>query len=217
MDDIFPDTLVTPQEAERAMDAYEKAVEYLDQKGIIDRTRVGLVGFSRTCLYVKYALTHSSQHYAAAIAADGYDGGYFQYLFSANQNANSDSDSVLGAQPFGAGLGVWLKRSPGFMLETVETPILLEATGPGSLLGEWQWFSGLRLLDKPVDLLYLPTGTHVLVKPWDRIVSSGATVDWFCFWLKDEEDPDAGKAQQYALWRALRTRPANRASQNVPN
>lgn len=204
MDDIFSDVLVTPQEAERAMNAYEKAVEYLDQKGIIDHTRVGLIGFSRTCLYVKYALTHSSEHFTAAIAADGYDGGYLQYLFSANENANSDVDSAIGAQPFGAGLAVWFKRSPGFMLERVETPVLLQATSPGSLLGEWQWFSGLRLLDKPVDLLYLPTGTHVLVKPWDRMVSLSATVDWFSFWLKGEEDPDLAKAEQYVCWRELR-------------
>jgi len=99
---------------------------------------------------------------------------------------------------------MWLKRSPGFMLETVETPILLEAASPGSLLGEWQWFSGLKLLDKPVDLLYLPTATHVLVKPWDRLASLGPTVDWFRFWLKGEEDPDPAKAEQYAGWRELR-------------
>jgi dipeptidyl aminopeptidase/acylaminoacyl peptidase len=204
MDDIFSDALGTPEEAERAMDAYENAIQYLDQKAIIDRSRVGLIGFSRTCLYVKYALTHSSQHYAAAVAADGFDGGYLQYLFNANANANSDSDSVIGAQPFGAGLAVWLKRSPGFMLERVETPILAEATSPGSLLGEWQWFSGLRLLDKPVDLVYLPTATHVLVKPWDRIVSLSATVDWFSFWLKGEEDPDPAKAEQYVRWRELK-------------
>jgi len=29
-------------------------------------------------------------------------------------------------------------------------------------------------------------------------------VDWFRFWLKEEEDPDPGKAEQYARWRELR-------------
>jgi predicted peptidase len=67
MNDIFWDSLETHQETERAMSAYENAIEYLDQKCIIDRSRVGFVGFSRTCMYVKYALTHSTQHFAAAI------------------------------------------------------------------------------------------------------------------------------------------------------
>src|SRR5271154_6737646 len=45
MNDIFVDSLDTTKETERAMSAYENAVEYLDRKGIIDRNRVGLVGF----------------------------------------------------------------------------------------------------------------------------------------------------------------------------
>jgi hypothetical protein len=29
-------------------------------------------------------------------------------------------------------------------------------------------------------------------------------VDWFTFWLKDYEDPDPAKTQQYERWRELR-------------
>jgi hypothetical protein len=36
------------------------------------------------------------------------------------------------------------------------------------------------------------------------MVSQGGSVDWFCFWLKNEEDPDPAKAEQYARWRDLR-------------
>ena len=206
MNDIFHDSLGTPQEPERVMTAYESAVEYLDQKGIIDRSRVGLVGFSRTCLYVKYTLTHSSQHFAAAIAADGFDGGYLQYVASGNLASNfaSEEENVIGAPPFGDGLLLWLKRSPGFLLDKVQTPLQIQALDPGSLLWQWEWFSGLKRLGKPVDFLYLPTGTHILVKPWDRMVSQEGSVDWFCFWLKGEEDPDPAKAEQYKRWRELR-------------
>ncbi|MGB7281332.1 MAG: hypothetical protein WBE13_03635 [Candidatus Acidiferrum sp.] len=216
MNDIFQDSLDTPEETERAMSAYESAVQYLDQKGIIDRSRVGLVGFSRTCLYVKYTLTHSSQHFAAAIVADGFDGGYFQYLVGGNLASNGDSEEerVIGAPPFGEGLLLWLKRSPGFLLDKVQTPLQIQALGPGSLLGEWEWFSGLRRLGKPVDLIYLPTGTHVLVRPWDRIASQEGSVDWFCFWLKSEEDPDPKKTEQYVRWRKLRKERMNAAIRN---
>jgi hypothetical protein len=30
-------------------------------------------------------------------------------------------------------------------------------------------------------------------------------VDWYCFWLKGEEDPDPAKAEQYKRWRELKT------------
>jgi dipeptidyl aminopeptidase/acylaminoacyl peptidase len=206
MNDIFHDSLDTPQEPERAMSAYENAIEYLDQRGIVDRSRVGLVGFSRTCLYVKYALTHSSQHFAAAIAADGVDGGYLQYFGYGNgaPDFDSDEESVIGAPPFGNGLLLWLKRSPGFLLDKVQTPLQIQALAPISLLGQWEWFLGLKRLGKPVDFIYLPTGTHMLVKPWDRLVSQEGTLDWFCFWLKGEEDPDPAKKDQYDHWRELR-------------
>jgi hypothetical protein len=34
-------------------------------------------------------------------------------------------------------------------------------------------------------------------------------VDWFCFWLKGEEDPDPDKAEQYKRWRELRKLQSN--------
>jgi hypothetical protein len=216
MNDIFRDSLDTPQETERAMSAYENAVKYLDQKGIIDRSRVGLVGFSRTCLYVKYTLTHSSQRFAAAIVADGVDAGYLQYFEYGNLASviDADAESVIGAPPFGDGLFLWLKRSPGFLLDKVQTPVQIQALAPSSLLGQWEWFSGLKRLGKPVDFIYLPGGSHVLVKPWDRLVSQEGSVDWFCFWLKSEEDPDPKKTEQYARWRELRKQGMNAATRN---
>jgi len=36
------------------------------------------------------------------------------------------------------------------------------------------------------------------------MTSQQGNVDWFCFWLKGEEDPDPAKAEQYARWRELR-------------
>jgi hypothetical protein len=52
-------------------------------------------------------------------------------------------------------------------------------------------------------MIYIPDGVHILEKPWERMESQDATVDWFCFWLKDEEDPDPAKAEQCVRWREL--------------
>lgn len=205
MNDIFFDTIETPEEPKRAENAYLGAIRYLNAQGIIDPARVGIIGFSRTCMYVKYALTHASSHFAAAVIADGVDAGYFQYLLSYNANPllASDAEAIIGAPPFGAGLSLWIRNSPGFLMDRVQAPVLIQAIGPISILDEWQWFAGLKRLGKPVDLMYLPTGTHVLVKPWDRLASQQATVDWFCFWLKRQVDKDPRKADQYRRWREL--------------
>lgn len=214
-------TLSTPEEAPEEVSAYEGGIDYLDGLGIIDRDRVGLIGFSRTGLGVEYALTHSKYHFSAATIADGSDGGYFFYLsiLSSFSWRWSDPESINGGAPFGDGLSSWLKKSPDFNLAVVTTPVREESYHPMSLFSAWEWFAGLSRLGKPVELIYLPDADHVLVKPRDRLTSQQGNVDWFCFWLKDEEDPDPAKAEQYARWHGLRNLQSEHTKKltNVPS
>ncbi len=198
------DAELTPEEAPRMVKTFESAIDYLDKRGLIDRGRVGIIGFSRTCLYVKYMLAHSNYKIAAASVADGVDGGYFQYVAMGDSLAD-ESDQLFGVPPFGEGLSVWMKASPGFLLDRVSAALRIQAMGPGSLVGEWEWFGGLTRLHMPVELVYMPVGTHILERPRNRMVSQQGDVDWFVFWLKNEEDADPSKAEQYVRWRKLRT------------
>jgi dipeptidyl aminopeptidase/acylaminoacyl peptidase len=180
----------TPEEAAEMAATYENAIDVLDRKGIIDSKRVGIVGFSRTGLYVRYMLTHGRHHFAAAVIADGFDDGFWTYFAYANESAYfaSELQELIGASPFGEGLNTWLNRSSGFLLEKVNTPVQIQVNDNGSLLGNWDWFVGLKRLHKPVELLYFPNGTHILEKPSEQLASKQAVVDWFCFWLKGEGD-----------------------------
>jgi dipeptidyl aminopeptidase/acylaminoacyl peptidase len=195
----------TPKETDREAERLESAVDYLDARGLIDRTKVGLLGFSRTCLYIKYVLTHSRYRFAAASVSDGMDAGYFQYLLSGTSSEwTSMNEAINGGLPWGKGLDSWRVRSPGLNVDHVQTPLLIVAQNPTVALGEWEWFAALRRLDKPVDMIMLRNGEHILQKPWERLVSQQGNVDWFVFWLNDEEDPDPAKAQQYLRWRRLK-------------
>jgi len=196
----------TLAEAPEEMAAYEGGIDYLGGLGLIDRERVGVIGFSRTGFGVKYALTHSKYHFVAATVADGSDGGYFAYLSALTSMPIHvpDMEGVNGGAPFGEPLLFWLKNSPGFNLDKVSTAVREEAYDPLSLFFAWEWFAGLSRLRQPVELIYMPDATHLLTKPWERMTSQQGNVDWFCFWLKDEEDPDPKKNKQYARWRHLR-------------
>lgn len=196
----------TPREAPSAMADYESAIDYLDGKGLINRNLVGIIGFSRTCYYVTQMLAFSKYDIAAAVLADGVDAGYFQYLAFSNANPDmaAESEALNGGAPFGAGLSSWIGRVSAFHMDRVRAPVRIQALGPSSLLLEWDWFSGLSALNKPVDMVYLPKGAHILQRPWDRIVSQQGDVDWFCFWLKGEENLDRGKIPQYKRWHELR-------------
>jgi hypothetical protein len=192
-------------EVREEVSAYEGVIDYLDEQALIDRNRVGIIGFSRTGLFVEYALTHSHYHFAAASLADISDSGYFRYIALLNRPGFPEElENMMGSSPFGTGLASWLATSASFSLDKVRTPVRIEANGPVSLFFTWEWFSGLSRLEKPVEFIYIPEGPHVLVKPWDRMISQQGNVDWFDFWLKGQEDPSPEKIEQYKRWRKLR-------------
>jgi hypothetical protein len=80
------------------------------------------------------------------------------------------------------------------------------ALDPESILGEWEWFAALTRLTRPVEMIVLQDGSHILQRPSDRIASQQGNVDWFCFWLKGEYDADPAKKEQYERWRRMRSR-----------
>jgi len=213
---------IDPAEGSCNVAAYDSAVEQLVANGLVDPTRVGIVGFSRTCYYVLDSLTKGKTHFKAASITDGVNEGYFQYILSVDWASDAivhEGDAMIGASPFGSGLQKWLEHSPEFNLDKVTTPLQIVALGRLSLLGMWEPYAALRRLNEPVDLLVLRAGTHVLTNPCERMASQGGTVDWFRFWLQGEEDPDPAKAAQYARWHELRKlqeqnekKPANTAS-----
>jgi len=210
-----PDCPITmdPEEGPRCVMGYEAAVQQLVADGLADPDRVGIVGFSRTCYYVMEMLTTSKFRFRAASITDGLNYGYLQYMASVDlfgKLAEHYADAMFGVPPFGGGLQQWVKLSPEFNIDKVEAPLQVVAIGRLSLMSMWEPYAALRVLNRPVDLMVLPKGTHVLTNPGDRKVSQGGTVDWFLFWLKGDEDPDPIKAQQYARWRALRNRQGQR-------
>jgi hypothetical protein len=214
-----------PQWNPREMASYEGLIDHLDNLALIDRKRVGLIGFSSTCMDVAYALTHSKYPFAAASLTDGIDAGYFQYVAFSNTQSGALAtafEQINGSAPFGEGLTRWLQVAPGFRLDRVSEPVRLVAIRRDSLLGEWEWFSGLSRLSKPAELIYIPDGVHILEKPWERMTSEQGNVDWFRFWLQDYEDPDPTTAVQYKRWRELRglqqaqNSKANNATADLP-
>jgi hypothetical protein len=201
----------TPQEVRDEANGYDAVIRYLNEHSMIDLTKIGIVGFSRSALGVKYALTHSRYHFAAATIADGSDVGYFRYIAYLNSAPwqTEDAEGVNDGIPGGTSLQVWFHDSLDFDLSNVPTPIRLEAYQPESLLFAWELFGLRSRLGKPVDFIYLPDGEHVLVKPHDRMISQQGNVDWFRFWLQGEEDHDPLKRAQYGRWERLRNSAPN--------
>ena len=200
-----PNNFGTPQEGPGEILLYESVVKKLAQEGLVDPAKVGAIGFSRSVYHVLAAITRAEHPFAAASVTEGVTFGYFEYLFAVDSGLDREADAINGGKPFGTeGLKNWLARSPEFNMDKVRTPLLLLQPGVPAVFADWEPYATLRYLKKPVDLIMLQAGTHVMTNPTQRLASETSNVDWFCFWLKGEEDPDPAKAEQYARWHELR-------------
>ena len=205
--------LGTPEEGPYFTDMTESAIDELDREGLIDREKVGVVGFSRTLYESLYTLTHSNYHFAAAVLADGSNFGYSSCAYFLS-SIGSTCEQIYGGPPYGAALSTWTKEAPTFRLDKVQAPVLLQTIS--APLVEWEILAGLRWLKKPVEMEnFYPEGDHVLKRPRQRLLSQGSTVDWFDFWINGHEDPDPAKAAQYERWRKLRAEKAVAGNQKA--
>ena len=200
------DRLRFDSEAARNQSVWEAIIVKLNRQGLIDESRVGISGFSRNGYYIEYALTHSRFPWAAAIAADNYDPSYMTAGIALNWDVQS-SDSN-GAPPFGKGLERWLKSAPGFNVEKIQSPLMLEAQTGGITALSWFWeiFSRLEHLHYPVELWAMPDFEHAIhntQNPRQILAVEHRVMDWFEFWLTGYEDPDSNKRAQYAHWERL--------------
>lgn len=204
--DYFPD-MDGPQEGPNQLAMFESAISLLVSQGLVDRTRVGIIGFSRTCFHVMYALTHSPGLFRAAAVTDGVNFSYVEYVLAGAQDQyQEEAEGINGGSPFGGNLLAWLQDAPNFSLGRVKAALLISAYLRGSLLSQWETFSGLRRLKKPVEMSWWPRENtpHILVQPVQRYSSQQSAVEWFDFWLNEHKDLDPDKADQYARWETLR-------------
>lgn len=206
MRDIGGKNMSTRAELDEKIVAYRALIDDLDNRGLIDRSRVGLHGWSRTGYYVQQALVFSDLKLAAASVADGSELSTFFYsaFFGVGEPGMLEIERMMGAPLWGdEAARLWSERDPTFHLDRVTTPLRIEGYEWGSI-GWWGMYTILRRNHRPVEFVSFPDGTHNLFKPWERLTSQGGTVDWYDFWLNGHEDRDPTKAEQYVRWRKLR-------------
>jgi dipeptidyl aminopeptidase/acylaminoacyl peptidase len=206
-------------EAVQQMNIWDSAVEALSERGMIDPTKVGIIGYSRTGWYVEFALEHARTRYAAATVADSSEYSLSEYWMYPSMA--KDGERIYGGPPYGKSLENWQAYSTSFNLDKIKAPLLIEEMGyglhndingevPTNLAIRYEIFSGLRRLGKAVEMYYYPEEQHQPDHPKARLASLERNLDWYRFWLLGVEDESPAKADQYSRWRDL-----NRLSEHV--
>jgi hypothetical protein len=94
-----------------------------------------------------------------------------------------------------------------------------QSSGIAQIIGEWEIYSRLRHLHKPVEMYMMPQAdqhpAHNTQNPRQIIAVQQKAIDWLDFWLTGREDPNPDKRAQYARWRAFRTAQTTADSQSA--
>jgi dipeptidyl aminopeptidase/acylaminoacyl peptidase len=203
-------------EAAYQMDIWDSAVTALDEQGLIDPTRVGILGYSRSGWFTEFALTHSSKvTYRAATVTDNVSYSLAEYWLSHSSSLMDSYDAMYGGPPYGSTLKNWVDNSISYNMDKIHTPLLMEQMGYGATyddLLKTPWtldlafgvFSALNHMNRPVELYYYPNEKHQPDDPAARVATLQRNLDWYRFWLQNYERPNPEDPDQYKRWEHLR-------------
>jgi dipeptidyl aminopeptidase/acylaminoacyl peptidase len=177
------------------------------KSGSFDPTRVGLSGQSLGANFGAYCISHSNEFAAAAFR---HGSAIERVRWDLFDTAAWRRDPVVGMyavfdmpDPHNDPTGKWDQVSVVRRARNINTPTLLEADDTEYLTTLPLW-SAMHEEGKPVEMHVFPKETHLLRQPAHRLANYEQQLDWFLFWLKHEEDPDAAKRDQYVRWNKLR-------------
>lgn len=195
-----------------SMDGVRGAVEALVQEGLVDRERVGIMGFSTTGEWVLNQITFSDVPIRAATMIDGNANTLFSsvvtYAFS--DNVVDRKERTNGGIPAGETLAGWVRNDPSMHTDCIKAAVRIEKYGP-VVSNNWDIYALMRRQYKAVEMVVMPKATHVLHTPSERMLSLQGNVDWYRFWLSGEErtepyllgESDETLREQYRRWRQM--------------
>jgi len=186
-----------------ALASIEAAVDAVVQMGVADPKRTGIMGWSYGSELTNLTLTHNKV-FAAASASSGGANNPGEYWLS-GQPFQHYIEGTMGGSPYGEYDKRFDDLSTVRQAHRVSAPLLIESAAQ-EMLHSLEFYTALRRLDKPVELIIYPDEGHIYSQPKHRLASMERNLDWFSFWLLGRTDPDPGKREQYARWTAMKAK-----------
>lgn len=157
-------------------------IDALAERGIIDSTRVGIMGWSYGGYLTAISITRTTRFRAASVGAGITD----LVSFSGTADIPGFVPSYYGGE-FWGDPDPWLRDSPIHNIDRVTTPTLIQH---GELdervpLGQGlQLYHALRRRGVPVRMLIYPGQGHALAGPRFQLHAARENLEWFERWLR---------------------------------
>lgn len=177
--------------------ALDVFVSELDDRGVIDASRVGLTGLSFGAEIVSYAL-FNMPHLKTAIAS-GVGAEPSNLFLNGEVTANMLEGWGLTRSSEQRWDAIALSRNVDKVLAST-----LINVSDHEFISTLEGITALESADRPVEVFVYPDEYHIKSQPAHRSAIYKRNIDWMNFWLRDIEDPNPAKTEQYERWRALR-------------
>lgn len=189
-------------ERRRALSALEAGIDVLERKDLIDPCRVGITGLSDGAETATFALIHSKRFTVAATSSGGWDP--IHYYLESGQRREALAQRGLGP-PGTLTDHNWQHVSLSLNAPKIHVPLLVHVADRELLL-MMQLYATFKDLHKPIEVYVFPDEYHQKWQPKHRLSIYQRNLDWFRFWLQNNEDPAPLKQPQYMRWREMKQR-----------
>jgi dipeptidyl aminopeptidase/acylaminoacyl peptidase len=187
------------------LSAMENGIGAAVATGAVNRDKIGLTGFSDGASSARFAVINGSIPYKAIALSHCCEDTTSLSLMNAKLRARRNTMGYPrmadNPTPF------WSAYSVRLNAERFDAPMLIQVSDE-EFRYSLESISALRDLNKPVEMYVFPDERHVKWQPIHRLAVYNRNLDWFDFWLRGFEDPDAAKTEQYRRWHALRAQPS---------
>lgn len=190
------------QRIERPRQSMEWIIRRLANEGIVDPNRCGVSGLSYGSEISMYAYWRSTAFRAVSSTTASWEP--MAYSIGGPAFATTLDDRGL-LKPQDGTYGRWKRISVSLNARPTLPPLLWQSPETERIV-EMQSWQELRRAGAQVEWLEYPGEGHSKRHPANEWWVNQRNLDWFRFWLKNEEDPDPAKAEQYVRWREMRTK-----------
>jgi dipeptidyl aminopeptidase/acylaminoacyl peptidase len=190
-------------------DGVRAAIEALAADGLVDREKVGIMGWSATGESVLNLVTFTDVPVRAATLLDGDANTLFSLAitYSVVDETLVHKERANEGGPYGASRMRWVANDPSLHTDCIRAAMRIETYG-NEVHNNWDVYALLRRQYKPAEMIMIPQGAHALSRPSERMISLQGNVDWYRFWLKGEKrtevviptETTASLEQQYVRW-----------------
>jgi dipeptidyl aminopeptidase/acylaminoacyl peptidase len=180
-----------------AVEALVPAVEKVLASGMVDRDRVGIVGHSWGAYQTAFAVTQTNL-FRAAVAGAPLTNMISMYLSIYWNTGGTDARIFEISQgrmevPFWHGVEAYIRNSPVFHIENMDTPLLVafgDKDGAVEFNQGVELYNAARRAGKDMVLLVYEGENHSLARKPNQLDYHRRINEWFAHYLKGEPAPD---------------------------